>query len=231
MNHASAAEEPELVAQLLEQHHYALIRTGAGRTVVRWADTLPDEVLIGHPDIAAAAGISTLLTSGGTPKVRRYLGLVEQAVDQGLETTDSYAAVAARIGRALAFTGGVAEAVEVGRRAVALAALAGERLDPLTDAAQSAYARALYFAGDLDGAREYALSALEHPDAIRRVPMCIHAHTTLALVGVEQGRLSSAQGHADQAKELVGHIGTGRNWLGANATAAGAIVLLAQGGS
>ena len=163
------------------------------------------------------------------PRRFRYLGLVEQAVDQGLETTDSYAAVAARIGRALAFTGGVAEAVEFGHRAVALAALAGERLGLPDDAAQSAYARALYFAGDLDEAREYALSALEHPDAMRRVPMCIHAHTTLALVGVEQGRLSSAQGHAEQAKELVGHIGTGRNWLGANATAAGAIVLLAQG--
>ena len=158
-------------------------------------------------------------------KDNRYLGLVEQAVNQGLAPEDGYAAAAALIARTLALEGGVADSVERGRRAVEMTQ---QRLDPLTDGAPSAYARALYFAGDLDGARAFALRALEHPDAARRVPMRIHAHSTLALISVEQGRLSSAQGHVDQAKELVAQISSGRNWLGANALAAGAL-LLAQG--
>ena len=197
MLHASAADEPSLVAELLGEHHLGLMRSGAGRSVVHWADTLPDEVLLGHPEVAVAAGISCLLTSGGAMKVNRYLGLVEQAVRQGLEPADSYAATAALIGRTLALTGGVSDAVERGRRAVGMTQ---QRLDPLTDGAVTAYARALYFAGDLDGARTFALRALEHPDAARRVPMRIHAHSTLALISVEQDRLSSAPGHVDQAK-------------------------------
>ena len=226
MLHASAAGEPSLVAELLAEHHLGLMRSGAGRAVVHWADTLPDEVLIGHPEVAVAAGISCLLTSGGAMKVNRYLGLVEQAVNQGLAPEDGYAATAALIGRTLALAGDVADSVERGRRAVAMTQ---QRLDPLTDGAASAYARALYFAGDLDGARTFALRALEHPDAARRVPMRIHAHSTLVLISVDQDRLSSAQGHVDQAKELVAQIGTGRNWLGANAFAARGVLLLAQG--
>ena len=226
MLHASAADEPSLVAELLGEHHLSLMRSGAGRSVVHWADTLPDDVLLGHPEVAVAAGISCLFTNGGSMKVNRYLGLVEQAVRQGLEPADSYAATAALIGRTLALTGGVSDAVERGRRAVGMTQ---QRLDPLTDGALTAYARALYFAGDLDGARTFALSALAHPDASRRVPMRIHAHSTLALISVGEDRLSSAPGHVDQARELVAQIGTGRNWLGANSLAARGAVLLAQG--
>jgi LuxR family maltose regulon positive regulatory protein len=226
MLHASAAEEPSLVAELLAEHHLDLLRSGAGRSVVHWADSLPDEVLIGHPEVAVAAGISCLLTSGGAMKVNRYLGLVEQAVSRGIEPADSYSAAAALIGRTLALSGGVSDALERGQRSVPMTQ---QQHDPLIDGAESAYARALYFAGDIDGACTLALRAIAHPDAARRVPMLIHAHSTLALVSVEQNRLSSAQRHVDQATELMAQIGSSRNWLGANALAARGALLLAQG--
>ena len=41
MLHASAAGEPALVAELLAEHHLALMRSGAGRTFLRWAEPCP----------------------------------------------------------------------------------------------------------------------------------------------------------------------------------------------
>ena len=226
MAHASAAGEPAVVAELLAEHHLSLIRSGAGRTLLRWAHTLPDDVLIAYPEVAVAAAITSLIMSGGAMERRRYLGLVERAIVQNRAPSDGYVAVAALIARTLAIEGGVAAAVDAGRRA---AGMAQESFDELADGARTAYGRALYFAGDLDEARGAALLALEHPEAMRRVPTLIHAHATLALVAVEEGRLSAAQAHADKAKEFVGRIGTSRSWLGANVLAALGTVLLAQG--
>lgn len=226
MTHASAAGDSGVLADLLAENHLSLIRQGAGRTLLRWASTLPDDVLVGHPDVAVAAAISSILMSGGALERRRYLGLVDQAVAGSAEPKDGYVAVAALIARTLALEGGVAAAVDTGRRAVALTR---NTLDQLSDGALTAYARALYFAGEFDQARETALLALEHPDATRRVPSLIHAHSTLALVAVHEGRLSSAQAHCVQAKELVGRISTSRSWLGGNVVAALGALFLAEG--
>ena len=68
------------MAELLAAHHLALIRSGAGRTLLRWAKTLPDDVLIDFPDVAVASAITSLLTSGGTTERTRYLGLVARAL-------------------------------------------------------------------------------------------------------------------------------------------------------
>ena len=226
MAHADAAGESALVAELLAAHHIALIVSGAGRTLVHWARTLPDDVLIAFPDVAAASAITTLLTSGGTTERTRYLGLVERALAEEPGPTEAYAEAVALIARTLALEGGVASAVETGRRAVDLTQ---EGLDPLADGALCAYARALFFAEDLAEARDMAMAALNHPDSDRRVPSQIHARATLALVAVQEGRLSSAQTHVDMAGQLVGRIGTSRSWLGANASAALGSLLLAEG--
>ena len=133
---------------------------------------------------------------------------------------------AERIVRALSIEGGVAGAVDDGRRAVELTE---EGLDELVTGAQCGYARALYFAGDLDEARAVALRVLEHPDLSHRVPSLIHAQATLALAAVGEERLSAARAHAEQAKQAVGRLGTSRSWLGANVSAAMGVVLAAEG--
>ncbi|MFZ0323619.1 MAG: LuxR C-terminal-related transcriptional regulator [Actinomycetes bacterium] len=226
MGHASAADEPAYVAELLAEHHLSLIRSGSGRTLLRWAGTLPDDVLIAHPEVAVASAIATLLLSASTVDRNRYLGLVDRAIDNDLAPADGYVASAALIARTLALEGGVTDAVETGRRAVGLTQAI---FDDLSDGAEAATGRALYFAGAVDEARDMALRALQNPDATRRPPTLIHAHATLALVAVEQSRLSSARGHADTAKDLVGRIGTSRSWLGANVVAARGALLLAEG--
>ena len=130
--------------------------------------------------------------------------------------------------RAITLDGGVEQAVIDGRRAVALAEADADAEEILTGAL-AAYARALFFAGELDEARAVAVRALEHPAIERHVPSLVLARSTLALVALERGRLVAARAHAEKAKAAVGRIGTSRSWLGANASAALGAVLTAEG--
>jgi LuxR family transcriptional regulator, maltose regulon positive regulatory protein len=222
VEHAAAARDHAFVAELLAEYHLPLIRNGAGGTLLRWARTLPDDVVAEHPELAVAAATAALLVGQSTLERRRFLALVDRAQAGRSDGPNPYVAAAARLVRAITIDGGVRQAVVDGRRAVELAE-AGT--DELLTAALTSYARALYFAGDLDGAWRAALRVLEHPDAERRVPSTAVARSTLALVAAEGGRLASARSQAEQAKAIVGRIGTSRSWLGANAAAALGAVL------
>ena len=196
--HASAAGEHEVVAELLAEQHLALIRSGAGRTLLHWARTLPDDALIAHPEVAVAAAITTVIVSAGTMERRRYLGLVDQA-----QRRTTRGAERVRRGRGPDLPrardrrwcrpGG-------GRRSPCRRADRGAARTSSLDGALTAYARALYFAGDLargQGRRTPRAGASRGHYAA--CPTLIHAHTTLALVAVAEERLSSARTHAEQA--------------------------------
>ena len=172
-----------------------------------------------------AAATATVLVGGSTIEQRRLLQLAD-AGRGGRPERAAYVETAARLVRAVTIDGGVGQAVLDGRRAVALAEAGASEI--LT-AALAAYARALFFAGELDEAWAVALRTLEHPAIERHVPSLVVARSTLALVAVERGRLASARGHAEKAKAAVGRIGTSRSWLGANASAALGSVLAAEG--
>jgi len=224
--HAAAADDHELVAELLVEYHLTLIRGGAGRTLLRWVRTLPDEVMAEHPELAVAGATAAMLVGGRTIEQRRMLQLADRANTGRPERTGAYVGAAARLVRALTIDRGVSQSVLDGRRAVELAeAGAGEILP----GALAAYARALFFAGELDEAWAAAMRALEHPAVERAVPSLVVCRSTLALVALERGRLTSARGHAERAKAAVGRIGTGRSWLGANASAALGSALAAEG--
>jgi LuxR family maltose regulon positive regulatory protein len=128
--------------------------------------------------------------------------------------------------RASAVDGDVGQAVLDGRRA---ADLARAGADSVLVAALAGYARALYFAGDLDAAWAAALRAVDHPDAARRAPGHAFARSTLALIAADRGRAVAARIHAEKAKELIGGVGSSRSWLGANAAAALGTVLAIEG--
>ncbi len=66
IEHAAAAGDHESVAQLLEDYHLPLIRTGATRTLLRWIGTLPDHQLAIHPDLAVAAATAAMLVGHST---------------------------------------------------------------------------------------------------------------------------------------------------------------------
>jgi LuxR family maltose regulon positive regulatory protein len=225
IEHAAAAGDHESVAQLLDSYHLLLIRSGATRTLLRWIHTLPEDQLATRPELAVAAATAAMIVGQSTIERRRFLRLAERARAGRPEGPNLYTDVAIRLVRALTIDAGVGQAVLDGRRAVELAE---EGADELLTAALASYARALYFAGDLDEAWQAALHVLEHPDAERRPPSHAVARTTLALVAVERG-LPSARGHAEKAKAVVGRIGTSRSWLGANAAASLGAVLAAEG--
>ncbi len=226
VQHAAAAGEHELVAQLLVEYHLPLIRSGSGRTLLRWVRTLPDDRIIEHPELAVAAATAAMLVGGGRLEQRRMLQLADRARAVRAERADPYIETAALLVRAVTIDGGVEQAVRDGRRAVALAE-AGP--DEILTAALAAYAGGLFFAGELDEAAAVAMRTLEHPSIERAIPSLVLARSTLALVAVDRGRLGSARDHAEMAKVAVGRIGTSRSWLGANAAAALGSVLAAEG--
>ena len=224
--HALAAGDHELVAELLVQHHLALIRTGAARTLLRWVRELPDHELLLHPELLVAAASAATIVGQSALERRWYLQLARRARNEHRDRFTPYVEAVEGMVQAAAVDGDVGLAVAKGRRAVELAQAGA---DEVFVAALAGLARALYFAGEPDDAWAAALRAVEHPDAERRAPGHAFARSTLALVAAERGRLSWARAHAEQAKAIVGRVGSSRSWLGANASAAMGVVLAAEG--
>ena len=88
---AAAAGDHELVAQLLTEYHLPLIRSGAGRTLMRWVRTLPEDRIVEHPELALAFhGMTLTRTAGNTALTGRVRdqselnGLLQRVKDFGL---------------------------------------------------------------------------------------------------------------------------------------------------
>lgn len=225
IEHAAAAGDHDVVARLLLENHLALIRGGGARTLLSWVRALPDDVVIEQPELAVSAATAATML-GRAVERRRLLGLASRAEVQHPEHVTPYVQAVAGMVRAAAADSDVGDAVQAGRRAVAMAEA---EADAALVAALGGYARALYLAGDLDEAWASALRAIEHPDAERRPPGHAFARSTLALVAAERGRLTQARIHAKKARSLVGAVGSSRTWLGANASAAIGSVLALEG--
>ena len=225
VDHAAASGDFDLVSRLVLDYHLALIRNGSARTVLRWVEELPEDHLLEFPELAVAAATSALVLGGRTVERRRLLRLADRARP---DRRGPYVQAAAGMVRAAARAGTMRDALEAGNRAVALSE-ADPDADAVLVAALAALARVRYFAGDLDGAWEAAMRAVEHPDSSRRAPGHSFARATLAHVAVDRGNIASARGHAEQAKALIGGVGSSRSWLGAGASVALGVVLAAEG--
>ena len=223
--HAIAAGDHELVADILVEHHLMLIRSGGARTLLHWVQGLPAEVVVAHPTLAVGAATAATMLGQAVDR-RRLLHLVSRAQTERPERFTPYVQAVAGMVRAAAAETDVGEAVLEGRRAVAIAEV---EADAALVAALGGYARALYLAGETDAAWASALRAIEHPDAARRAPGHAFARSTLALVAAERGRLDTARIHATEARSLVGAVGSSRSWLGANASAAVGLVHAGEG--
>ncbi len=217
VEHAVAAGDHPLVADLLVEHHLSMIRNGTARTLLRWVQTLPDEQIVEHPELAVGAATAAAMIGQATLERRHLLRLADRARLERPERFTPYVQCVAAMVRAAAVDGDVSQAVLQGRRAVEIAQAGA---DEGLVAALAGYARAQYFAGDLDEAWAAALRAVEHSDIERRVPGHAVAQSTLALVAAERGLLTSARTHAEIAKSLLGGVASSRSWLGANASAA-----------
>ena len=226
VQHAAAARDHEFVAEILSEDHLLLLRNGRSGTILRWARTLPDDVLREHPDVAVAAATAALLVGRLTYERRRYLLLADSRTSTHPDRIGSYVECVASMVRAAAIDRGVDEAVAQGYRAVELAR---REVDASLVVALAALARALYFRGDLEQAWNAASSAADHPDVSHRVPGYAVARATLAVIAVDCGRLSTARGHAEGARAVVGRISSSRSWLGAVVAEAVGSLMLAEG--
>jgi LuxR family transcriptional regulator, maltose regulon positive regulatory protein len=226
VQHAAAAGDLDLVAELLGEYHLALIRNGRSGTLLRWAQAIPDEFLIEHPDAAVGAATAALLVGRMTRERRRFLRLADRAKAKHPERFGAYEDCVTAMVRTAGLDDGVGEAVVEGYRAVELAQ---KGVDETLVAALAALARALYFAGELDGAQSAASRAVDHPDAARRAPGVAAGHAVLALVAADRGRLATARDHAETARAIVGKITSSRSWLGSAVAEALGIVLAAEG--
>jgi LuxR family maltose regulon positive regulatory protein len=226
IEHAAAAGEHELVAQILLEHHLALIRSGGARTLLRWVRTLSGEQLLDHPELAVVGATAAAMVGHTTIEQRRLLAIASRAQAGRPESATPYVRAVAGMVRAVTVDGNVRDAIAEGRHAVEVARVSA---DEVLVAALGGYARALYFGGELDRAWAAALRAVEHPDAEHRAPGHAVARSTLALAAVDRGWLGSARAHAEKAKAIVGGVASSRSWLGANACAALGSVLEAEG--
>jgi LuxR family maltose regulon positive regulatory protein len=225
IEHAAAAQDHRLVASIIADHHAALIRSGGARTLLRWTSLLPEEQLLAHPEIAAAAATAVSLVGPRTIERRRFLQVAERARTKQTARFTPYVDAGVAAVRALTLDQGVGAAVTEGRRALEIAEADAE--DLLVDSL-AALAHALFFAGDLRAASAAALRAIEHPDAERRPTAHALARSTLALVDLDRGLIEAARVHAKKARSIAGGIHSSRSWLGANAYAAVAAVHAAE---
>ncbi len=223
--HASAARDHELVAELLSECHLAMLRNGRAGALLGWARTLPDGCLMGHPELLGAAATAATIVGQLTLERRRLVELASRAKSEHPERFGVYADAVLATVRACGIDNGVGAAVREAREAVELAQIGAE--DFLV-AAMAMLARALHFAGELDEAWTTAIRAVDHPDAGRLAPGYAVAHSTLAHIAAERGRLASARSHAETARAIIGGITSSRSWLGANASVASGAVLAAD---
>lgn len=224
--HASAADDQELVADLLSECHLAMLGNGRAGALLRWTRTLPDDCLMEHPELLGAAASAATMVGQLTLERRRLTELAIRAKTEHPERFGVYADAVMAIVHSDGIDSGVGDAVSEARRAVELAE---EGAEQVLVAALATLARALYLAGALDAAWTTAIRAVEQPDAGRRAHGYAFAHSTLALIAADSGRLASAQNHAEKARTISGSITGGRSWLGANVAVASGVVLAAEG--
>jgi LuxR family maltose regulon positive regulatory protein len=226
VEHAAAAQEHRFVAELLVDYHLSLIRSGGARTLLRWVQTLPEEEIVEHPELAVSAATAASMIGRSALTRRRFLWLARRARFEHPERFTPYVRCVAAMVSAASVDADVGHAVLQGRLAVAIALTDA---DEVAVAALAGFARALYLAGQVEEAWTMAMEAVEHPDIDRRKPGHALARSTLALVATERGWIASARVHAEKAKSLVGGVASSRTWLGANASAALGAVLAEDG--
>jgi ATP/maltotriose-dependent transcriptional regulator MalT len=226
IEHASAAGDGELVADLLVEHHLRLIRGGDARTLLRWTRTLSEEQLVRFPELPMAAATATAILGRGRIEQRRLLEVAGRARIEHPGRYSAYVEAGIEMVKAFTVDGGVDAAVAAGERAVEVAEAGA---DDVLVASLAGLAHALYHAGELERAWAVALRACHHPEAERRPTAHSLARATLALVALEQGRPVLAHGHAEKARTLLGRVHSSRSWLGANASAARGLVLVGEG--
>jgi LuxR family maltose regulon positive regulatory protein len=222
INHAAAAGDDEAVAELLDEHHVALIDSGRAATVLRWVDALPTDLLLEYPALPAVGGAAALLLARPGTERRRFLALAERARDERPERWTPFPESLVAVVRSALVEGDVREAIRNAHRTIEIG---GQMLVP----GLASLAYALFLAGDLTAARASAQAAVERPEAAESPHGLMHALGTLALLDAEEGRAHAAGQHAARALEVAMETGIANAWSAGPAHSAAAVAFAGEG--
>ena len=143
VEHAAAAGDLELVADILADHYLQLIRTGQSHALRQWMQLLDDEQIVSHPVLAVGGATAAMVLGGEGFERRHYLDLVRRTEVEYPERMTPYVRSTAAMVSAAAVDRDVGRAVEAGREAVAFARMDAESDASLVAALGSLLARAL----------------------------------------------------------------------------------------
>src|SRR5262245_50172802 len=148
--HAIASREVERSSELVSRHAHALIRSGRIATLMSWLDELSWTEALADPQLAIVRALAAGELDPSSDSVEGWLPIAERASHAGvLASTMPSLEFGASLVRARYLLGGVARAVEAGRRAsAAVEDEADWRLDALF-----AHGQALYLHGKASAAR------------------------------------------------------------------------------
>jgi ATP/maltotriose-dependent transcriptional regulator MalT len=226
LEHADAAGDDSVVAEILLEHHRELLRTGHEATLLRWVHRVGPPALREAPELCAAGAIASGLRSRSASERAGLLRLADEAVRERPERLTPYVASALALARGAWIDGDTGRAVENARTAAEM----GRRgADEIAVPALAALAFSLYVEGALAEARTIALEALDRPEAYLRPHGVVYANATLALLELELQREHAAEARAEQALELAELVGLTNSWSAALAFTAHGAAFLALG--
>ena len=227
IEHAIAAEDHNMVAEMLAEHHLKMIWGGRPAQFLTWVRWLPSDVLLQHPLLAAAGAFAAALLAHPEVEVQRMLAIAERSRDEHPELWSPYTEAVVEVTRAAQIERGqVGSAVEHARRAVAAAT---EGADVLGVGVLASLAQALFYAGDLTGVRRVALKAVQRADAPSVPDGYVACLGLLGLVDAEEGRIESALAWARQGIRHAEAQFQGGLWTASMAHLALALALSASG--
>jgi LuxR family maltose regulon positive regulatory protein len=226
--HAAAAGDYDVIADLLVESHVALIRHGRPATFLHWVSILPEHTLVERPVLPAAAAIAGGLVGRPGRERRRYLELVSRARRERPDAFGPYVSAAAALGRVILVDGDVGEAVAAGRVGAALLA-AEPALEELSPGLLGGLSHALYLAGENEEAEAVARRVVDGADPAGRPHGYAVSLATLALVAADRGSLAAARVHVEAAREIVREGRFADSLTGGNVAAAAAVVEREEG--
>lgn len=210
IEHAAAAGDDRLVAEVLVEHQVALFQSGRVGLFLSSIRRLPLELLIEHPSLPAFGVLAAGQLGRPAVELQQLLSMAERARrERPTSWAPLYEAVV-EVTRVVFIQGDVGAAVEQARRAVTAAL--GDATNTFTVAALASLSNALFFAGDLAQARAVALEAVERPEARERPGGYVAALGLLAAIDAEDGRPAGAEAWARQAIAYAEETGQADLW-------------------
>jgi LuxR family maltose regulon positive regulatory protein len=209
IEHASEAGDLELVADLLLDAVVELVRWRPAFLQAS-VERLPREVLLTRPSLAAGAALAAVHRRRPAVEIVRLVSLAKELRRERPDAWDANAEIAVALVHSISIDeGDVRASAGYARTAIEAVRRSGE---PLMVPVLGSLGRALFFAGDLEGAREAAFDAVTRPEAEERPLGYIASLGLLAAIDAEEGRPEHASAWARQAIDYARKNGLTDLW-------------------